>query len=354
MDRNLAVKNIVCYHKNCSDGVAAATLLAFALDKENSQTIYYPISYKKDMDFIRINYEEIKTMYNTNIFNDKDIVLWFVDFSLDRKNTIHVSNVFKEIRLYDHHKSAIEKLEGLEDELPNFKPVYNLKASGAKIVWNTFQTLIRSNQPQLDMEKIEKFVNLISDRDLFLKETKEHIEAHHASNIFFTQMSWLPILDDALAYVELLCLKSAKTLDILDNIIGKGMIIDDYVKDLLNLKIRDISSIDNLIFNINGVYIILVNGSDFASNYLNTLCRKFNYPAAMWSVNEKGTIDISFRSLDHLNDVSLIAKSFGGGGHRNASGAELSFLQITQIYDNKVKKECLKKLEQLDKCSCSH
>jgi phosphoesterase RecJ-like protein len=42
----------------------------------------------------------------------------------------------------------------------------------------------------------------------------------------------------------------------------------------------------------------------------------------LFNEREDGSIKVSMRSKDDV-DISLIAKEFGGGGHRNAAGFEL-------------------------------
>lgn len=47
-------------------------------------------------------------------------------------------------------------------------------------------------------------------------------------------------------------------------------------------------------------------------------------PAVVWYVRDDNRVQLSFRSKETLPDVSVIAKSLGGGGHRNAAGAQVS------------------------------
>jgi nanoRNase/pAp phosphatase (c-di-AMP/oligoRNAs hydrolase) len=53
----------------------------------------------------------------------------------------------------------------------------------------------------------------------------------------------------------------------------------------------------------------------------------------LWYVSSRGTINCSLRSQGEY-DVSKIAKVFGGGGHRNASGFQLSsFRELEKFFD---------------------
>jgi nanoRNase/pAp phosphatase (c-di-AMP/oligoRNAs hydrolase) len=52
-----------------------------------------------------------------------------------------------------------------------------------------------------------------------------------------------------------------------------------------------------------------------------------------WRIRADGRLSLSFRSVGDM-DVSLIAKAYGGGGHKNAAGVELRHtLALTLLSD---------------------
>jgi phosphoesterase RecJ-like protein len=63
--------------------------------------------------------------------------------------------------------------------------------------------------------------------------------------------------------------------------------------------------------------------SEHAENVINYGMMPPGAKIAVMFREESGRISVTFRSRGHF-DVSLVAKSFGGGGHRNASGCRMS------------------------------
>lgn len=62
--------------------------------------------------------------------------------------------------------------------------------------------------------------------------------------------------------------------------------------------------------------------SEHSENVINYGMMVPGVKAAVMFREEEGRISVTFRSRGHL-DVSLVAKAFGGGGHRNASGCRI-------------------------------
>ena len=62
--------------------------------------------------------------------------------------------------------------------------------------------------------------------------------------------------------------------------------------------------------------------SEHSENVINYGMMVPGVKAAVMFREEEGRISVTFRSRGHL-DVSLVAKAFGGGGHRNASGCRM-------------------------------
>ena len=57
----------------------------------------------------------------------------------------------------------------------------------------------------------------------------------------------------------------------------------------------------------------------------------------MYSIQKYDRTSFSLRSTQQHEDVSAVAKCFGGGGHRNASGVSLNYVASTlpcNTYDN--------------------
>ena len=68
----------------------------------------------------------------------------------------------------------------------------------------------------------------------------------------------------------------------------------------------------------------------FASEAGNILAKESGTFGMTWMINSKGMANVSLRSIGDY-DVSAIAKTFGGGGHRNAAGFEVAFDRLKFI-----------------------
>ena len=81
------------------------------------------------------------------------------------------------------------------------------------------------------------------------------------------------------------------------------------------------------------VEIIFVNEtqSDLISELGNAICKKFQKPVCLYKILSTGMVSLSFRSMDNLTDMSKIAVALGGGGHRNACGAEMSLEDFKKL-----------------------
>ena len=62
----------------------------------------------------------------------------------------------------------------------------------------------------------------------------------------------------------------------------------------------------------------------FASEAGDVLAQLSGTFGMTWCVGEKGQVFVSLRSIGDY-DVSVIAKAFGGGGHKNAAGFKTAF-----------------------------
>jgi oligoribonuclease NrnB/cAMP/cGMP phosphodiesterase (DHH superfamily) len=86
-------------------------------------------------------------------------------------------------------------------------------------------------------------------------------------------------------------------------------------------------------------FTVFVNSTVLKSEIGNTLLYKFPYSnfSGIYSIDDiTNSTHFSLRSLDDKTDVSEIAKIYGGGGHRNASGIKIPFVINTlpcQIID---------------------
>lgn len=214
--------------------------------------------------------------------------------------------------ILDHHKTAeadltsIIRFDGRVENLnfgdssrewPRVFAWFDMEQSGAAMAWRF------ANQYFGPSDLLPSIVQYVEDRDLWrfkLIGTKQFSAALRLEEKTFE--SWEAIASDVSYYKEL----------------------GEFAFEIHNKLLRMIAE-SKYFRTIGGHEVPVANApyhfsSDLAHRLLET------HPtapfAATWCVDEKGRQRWSLRSDDSRIDVSEIAKMYGGGGHRNASGFE--------------------------------
>jgi len=195
------------------------------------------------------------------------------------------------ITVLDHHKTAVERLEGFHHE--NLHVEFDMDRSGAVITWQHF----------FPNDAIPKLLRFIQDRDLWnwqYPDTEPVTAALMALDYdFFT---WRQLID----YPEsLISLRDSG-----------DMLVKHKRKTIELVSTRTHYS---TIGNYEGIP--TVNSDSYVSDLGHTLVKA--YPdapfVAIWCMRRDGTRKYSLRS-DGEFDCSKIAKQYGGGGHKAAAG----------------------------------
>ncbi len=261
------MSNLCIYHKNCSDGLAAA------------------LAIKKHCDFRNISVEFMTAQYGDSPPDDiVDRNVLIVDFSYPRDVLLEMKSQTKSLLVIDHHKTAQEALEGLDF------CIFDMDKSGAVLTWEYAFPLIPI--PQLFL--------YVQDRDLWqwkLPQSKEVSAALRSYKPFFSE--WEPFLDDA----------------VLHNLKSEGKAILRYQQR----QIEMVLSRKPELISIGGFEVPCINSTTLISEIGNELSQDYPFAACYFDTND-GKRVFSLRSSDNGIDVSEVAKLYGGGGHFNAAG----------------------------------
>ena len=264
---------IVIYHGNCYDGVTAAW------------TAFKMFGYE-GIRYLPFNYSDTPP----DVIG-QDVLI--VDFSFKRPVLEDMKKKANSLIVLDHHKTAQEDLK----DFPN--AVFDMNRSGAGITWDFFFPI--TPRPRL--------VNYVEDRDLW----KFALPSSKKVNAFI--QSWDIDLATWISNVV-----PAFEMRSLEEIVREGesllRIEEKYVKQICaNARLKKIG--EHI-----GPY---VETSVLMSEVCDYLIKNYpgNYPFSFYSFHRKdGKIQYGLRSRSDF-DVSVIAKSFGGGGHKQAAGFEL-------------------------------
>ena len=279
-------RHLVIYHKNCLDGFGAAFV---AWKRFGDKAEYVALDYHERQEFMNRGEDYFK--YRN---------IYVIDFSFSTSDMGRLIRTCDKFVWLDHHKTAFEQYLGKAKEFHtesdtnvygeiSYLTILDNSKSGAYLAWEHFYP----NKP------VPKFIELIDDRDRrqckFL-DTKAFCLALSQQPQDFEV--WDKVVWD---YMHL---------------VTRGEIIDEYFTAQLNRAI-DATKEYCTILGKEGLCCNLP--PMFASEAGNILARESGTFGATWFKDKTGNIKWSLRSIGDY-DVSIIAKQFKGGGHKNAAG----------------------------------
>lgn len=267
---------LVIYHGNCYDGVTAAWVCWLRFG-ENAT--YLPLNYSDAPPDVR----------------GRDVVI--VDFSFKRDVMLKIKAEAGSFLVLDHHKTAQEALDGIEGAH------FDMERSGAGMAWDYF-----FGEDGKTYER-HALVNYVEDRDLWRFSLPDAKEVTAWIQSFDIELrTWIDTVGPQFN------VERARTEGV-----SLLRIQDKYVKQICaNAELRRIGKKQEYV----GPY---VETSILMSEVCDHLIHNYpgSYPFAFYSFRRKdGKHQYGLRSRGDF-DVSVIAKEYGGGGHKNAAGFEL-------------------------------
>lgn len=259
--------------------------------------------------------------------------VYILDFSFKPEVLIEAAKTAVEVVMLDHHKSAmIDWIKhtcpqgSLADadlpdyiqscEFDNLVVTFDMNKSGAGMTMDYWAKAIRTNvehyskiyKKKIDytnkfLDSLTQIVNAVEDRDLWKKKIPYTEEICAA-------LSCLPkSYKDYSTFIQDNTMKQ---------IIEKGKGVLDHkrmIVESIGDRARDAD--------FHGYIVASVNcNKEFASEVGHLLATKGNF-SLTYDVMGNMT-SVSLRGNDDAPDVSVIAKAYGGGGHRNAAGFKVS------------------------------
>ena len=295
------LKSLIIYHDNCSDGFGAAWAAWFKF-RDNAE--YLPMNYNDK----RVELHDGHLNFPVSLAGRNVFIL---DFSFKPDVMDAMLKVANHVTWIDHHKTAFEdygldptKLHIIRDPELNTHYILDPDHSGCVLAWERFN-------PELEMPM---GLHYIEDRDLWrweLPDTRDFatgLRSEPFSFDRFNRVMWLT--DDTINAGHAM----NKLLDQqLADVTKRPMPIDLYdIDDQLHMG-------------------LCVNcTSNFSSEAGNILAEKSKTFGMTWVLNDDGHVHVSLRSVGEF-DVSKIARNYGGGGHRNASGFKVPFEKVILV-----------------------
>lgn len=273
------MKPLVIYHANCWDGFCAAWVARKALGDIDPFPAYYGAT--------------------PPIVNGR--VVYVLDFSYPRDVMAQVATDARRIVMLDHHKTAMEALDGLHQPESGIDVWFDMNKSGGRLAWEWF-TSQGYDLPTPNSPRAPWLVDYTEDRDLWrhaLDGTEEINAALRSYPLDFALWDQFEQKDPrSTFYYEGAAIRRAER-----------AIVDSHVR---NARERDID----------GHRVLAVNATVLFSEIAGELAKGRPFGACYFD-RQDGKRQWSLRSDDSGVDVSTIAKAHGGGGHVHAAGYEV-------------------------------
>ena len=285
-------KRLVIYHGGgCIDGFTAAWAAWKLFGSHDTE--YRPASYDGPIGS-EVAIEMVK---------DRDV--YIVDFSYARDTMLLMAEYAETLHVYDHHKTAQEALKGLSFA------TFDMDRSGAGLTWDS---LHRDRHVHPDARPW--LVDYVEDRDLWRFKLPQSKEVN----------AWLGVAprlvekddrsdDERYDYEKSFALWDALCGAPVGYVAEKGKTVlfcEERFTENMARYARDVDFEGHRVPIVNTPYL---NMSEVVGN----LAEKAPF-AVGWYQRADGRFSYSLRSRNEGVDVSEIAKKYGGGGHRNASG----------------------------------
>jgi len=287
--------NVVLYHKSCVDGWAAAFIAKLKYPEAELKAL----DHGKPAEFIN---ELIDSLAG------KDVLM--VDFSFrTREENDRLASVARSFRILDHHKTAQAVLEGAP------YAVFDMNRSGAGLAWDY---LFGKDAPMYGGETFLQsrpwWVDYVEARDLWRWDSVPN------ARVICAYLGTLPFEIEAWSKLKGLGVDEAYFL-------GRGALthIEHFVRESVKNVQHGIFE-GHLVGIMNATYL---NCSEIGNEIAKDPHNSFS---VTWFERDRDTIQFSLRSIGEF-DVSAIAKKFNGGGHKNASGFQLSIFEGRNLID---------------------
>jgi uncharacterized protein len=253
----------VIYHSHCSDGFGAAWSAWKLL---GNKAEYYAATHGDPPPDV----------------TGKTVAI--LDFSYGNAVVKKMIEDAENLIIIDHHKSAMVELHDITNTQ------FDLAHSGAVLSWNFFHP---GKEPP-------KFLRYIEDRDLWKWELPYSKEFSAAFDMVpFEFEKFTEFQDDST----------------FDDAVKRGSYILSYSKTVIR-KVSEQATLRTW----NGKKIYIVNASHWMSEIGAKLAPDCDFVVIWYFDHGRQEYRVSLRAFHEDTDVSEIAKKFGGGGHKKASG----------------------------------
>lgn len=258
---------LIIYHAGCRDGFTSAWVASTYFGHGKC--------------------ELMKAQYHDKPVTEADVTgrdVYILDFSYPKEILEKLKPHTRQLLVFDHHESVDQEAK----DLPYF--TFDNSRSGASLTWDFFYE--GRFRPRL--------VNYVEDRDLWNWKMEHSLEVNTWINSWDFELEIWDQLHDRLE-------------EDFQSVVQEGTAQVRLQDRLVKSAVGGATGMD-----LAGFRVPSVNSCLLQSEIGNVLCQGKPF-AAVW-YEKRGKRIYSLRSSDAGEDVAVIAKARGGGGHRNAAG----------------------------------
>jgi len=282
-------KKFKIFYHNDADGRLSAAITIIALEKHNIN--------KNQINIFEVKYQDSQQSFINNI--KKDDVVFIVDFSFD-PDTIRniIDNLTKDLIIIDHHISAKEKLKNFDrkiyGEIRTSNNIIDTRA-GCELCYELLM-----NNKGLNSE----FILSIGKYDTWRHEILGEMKPLYLK--YYTESFDVDKFKDEVKYLDNSELYKKYS-------IGKIL----YEKDIKrNKELCDNISFEFKLKGFEQHSVLAANTPIKSSLFFGDNMNKYDICMVYFYNGDKYIHSLYSKDID----VSIIAQSFGGGGHKGASG----------------------------------
>ena len=334
-------KRVILYHDSCADGVGGVYALLKGL-KHIGLKVSYPDEMTKPIQTLSEDIDIIPCWYgmDTRVIEEyltKDMILIIVDFSFSREVTTLLASKVSELILLDHHKTALDTLDGLDLEVPNMVMILDMYKSGTGIAMQYVENTYNYTYDHSDSFILSR----IEDRDLYnfkYKETRDvGMYFEYKGRTLATLLSM--VLNHKLSPYESTVINT------------EGKLLRDY-KDRMNSEILEH-------YKSKFTIVVSKDGVDYNVPFINAPASFFGSEIGALMYEDKSNLSkvaICFNIGKDFNYVTLSIRSLkgetltaidvleyigaNGGGHKEACGGRMTTDEFFKMLkENTIKTE---------------
>ena len=346
---------VVVYHKFCFDGFCSAAIAHLYFAQLNK---YVDVPQKFHIDYFPVIAGHSEEAVDTLIQKySKDVKVLSFDLSFSFPAAVKLLEYFPEAQIVDHHKTTYDEClaipaEGVGSaEYEKAREMFSKRLhfdndhSGAALAFKFF----------FNDEQIPTLVQYVEDRDLWawkMPDSKSinaglyrNLSMHYANEKDYREQSLISFLDENITFGAV-----EGKIPVFDNWVSwmvndswlekvknEGEIVNDVQRKAIRRLYKSGKSLT-----IDDKNVFTVNANSFISELGNTICEwteedgspSYNY-ALIWRYDRPTDMCyVSLRSLQGTdNDVEVVAKNNGGGGHVNAAGFEIKLDVLFGVFN---------------------